>query len=304
MDSLLKQFKVNKTFSKTIISFAIVVIGAGVLHLLLILNSGRMTLAMMSILSVTITLLLLLSSMIVLTVLFKYFNLPIRSLSQSLEQVKKGDYHRKVNTEEVKHYPTEIEDSLVEVSKLLVRAKKEKDRLRQLAYIDPVTGISNRHAFKEHYDEIWDETIVGGEPISILFIDIDDFKELNDLYGHHVGDLFLRKIGQLIKNVAKAFGHIVYRYGGDEFIVIANKADYDKALLFAERVHQEVKKMNGTSVLMSYTLTVSIGIADIIPSEHETDRGAIIRQADRALYEAKHRGGNNVRAKTNESILS
>jgi diguanylate cyclase (GGDEF)-like protein len=120
----------------------------------------------------------------------------------------------------------------------------------------------------------------------VVMIDIDRFKEYNDLFGHPAGDEALRAVARAISCGARRGLDVVTRFGGDEFAVILPETDYDGARIVAENIHGQVR----AETRLLRPLTISLGIASL-HGEHLRAR-ELVGQADRALYQAKHQGGN------------
>jgi len=168
--------------------------------------------------------------------------------------------------------------------------------LRRDNIIDPLLGIYNRR----HFDIQLSEEIKRAKrykfPISMLLLDIDYFKKINDTFGHYIGDLVLKNIGQLLlKNVRET--DIIARYGGEEIAVIAPHTTKFNALLLAERLRQVIEKSiilpaNEHKNRQAITLTVSIGVAAL--GQKIIDQQTLIQKTDQALYQAKQEGRNRV----------
>jgi len=161
--------------------------------------------------------------------------------------------------------------------------------LAQLSITDGLTKLHNHRFFQDHLTRELKRVTRTGEPLAMLLIDIDDFKALNDGYGHATGDAVLARIAQVM-NAGIRESDLLARYGGEEFVVLAS-ADLDGALRLAEKLRMAVME---TPILVDEAMrlihvTVSIGVA-----RYEGDRKAFFRDADRALYEAKAAGKNCV----------
>jgi len=168
------------------------------------------------------------------------------------------------------------------------------DEFYNMANFDAVTGIYNKHAFLKRLDEEFSHARRSGSPLSLLMIDIDFFKKVNDTYGHLAGDFVLthivKKIGETIRNE-----DILARYGGEEFVVILRGIDREGAVQLAERVRSAVE--NGPLQFEGHTIsrTISIGVATFKEANYDMPE-ALIAAADQHLYAAKEGGRNQVRA--------
>ncbi len=177
-----------------------------------------------------------------------------------------------------------------ELEALISQLQSEKGKLEELAYTDPLTGLSNRRLFLEEARRMIEYSRRYGEPLSLLMMDIDNFKNINDEYGHDVGDLTLKKLAEVIKRNIRG-SDIAARFGGEEFVVLLPRTDEKGAELVAERIRRDFKKdpvrVDGREI----TTTVSIGVAEIENGENLEE---LIKKADTALYRAKRTGKDKV----------
>ena len=157
------------------------------------------------------------------------------------------------------------------------------------AHRDPLTGINNRAAF----DEALSREICSFKrhltSFSLLVVDIDHFKKINDTYGHIVGDTVLRSVAQGIRNTVRRSDE-VFRYGGEEFVVLLSNTEIDGAKFIAERIRKEIKKLT-FSVNENIKVTASIGVSSTNTIRDVTDT---LFHADKALYQAKEEGRDKV----------
>lgn len=161
---------------------------------------------------------------------------------------------------------------------------------------DPMIGIYNRRYLDRRLDEEFLRARRYHEPLSALLLDIDNFKHINDTYGHQVGDMVLNQLGALILH-AKRETDIVARYGGDELLILATNTEVSAAEVFAERLRREVElhqlaTMEGSEEQQALRVTVSIGVAGLEPDVSESQW--LVRRADEALCRAKKEGSNRV----------
>jgi diguanylate cyclase (GGDEF)-like protein len=171
----------------------------------------------------------------------------------------------------------------------------EQRLLNELAQRDGLTGLYNRRIFDDYIQRVWRQARRDKVTVEIIFIDIDQFKIYNDLYGHQAGDDSLRKVGQTIARAAKRPFDFSARYGGEEFVLVLYGPPHNYARTLPEQLRQEILslavKHEGSRV--APTLTVSVGVAIADPSSGRSLTGAI-QAADEALYEAKRNGRNRV----------
>ena len=194
---------------------------------------------------------------------------------------------------------SEIEKkSSLEKDKVIKKLMKEIDTLHAQSTIDPLTGLFNVRYFNKIIEKEVERAKRYKYSISIIFIDLDHFKDINDIYGHDCGNLVLHEIGKLLSNASDNIhmlrkSDVAVRYGGEEFIVICPNTKKEQAYIVAERIRKTVEKKRFDYESTIINVTVSVGIA-----EHKgTSKKPIaetIKNADSAMYEAKHLGRNKV----------
>ncbi len=156
------------------------------------------------------------------------------------------------------------------------------------AYRDPLTGLNNRAALDNDLEQELDFANRHGLALSIIILDLDKFKEINDTYGHIAGDDVLKKLAVCIAECIRR-SDIIYRYGGEEFIVLLRNTGAVGARLLAERIRLAVEKLVCKHNSFDIQVTTSLGVATL--REKET-RQSFLQRADKALYLAKERGRN------------
>jgi diguanylate cyclase (GGDEF)-like protein/PAS domain S-box-containing protein len=176
--------------------------------------------------------------------------------------------------------------------------KDLEDKLSALALTDGLTGLSNRRAFDEALVREWKRTLRNGSQISLLMLDLDRFKEFNDLYGHQAGDDCLRAVASAVTGAVRETD-IVARYGGEEIAVILPSTDIEGAAKLAERIRSDVELLrfpHPKSVATHGCLTASIGAATALARQGGTMKmpESLLLAADHALYKAKGAGRNCV----------
>jgi diguanylate cyclase (GGDEF)-like protein len=174
--------------------------------------------------------------------------------------------------------------------------QQQLELLRQihtLATTDALTGVSNRRQLFARGETELPLALRHGRPLSVLMLDIDNFKAVNDMYGHDVGDQVLRSVAELLSANSRR-EDIVARYGGEEFIVILPETEPDAACKhMAERIRSSLEQTVIQTSQGPLQVTASIGIAPVTPSTSSLVE--VIRRADQALYAAKHSGRNCIR---------
>lgn len=170
-----------------------------------------------------------------------------------------------------------------------------ENRLTELCRLDPLTDILNRRAFMEICLKELKSAVKHYLPISLLIIDIDYFKEYNDKKGHLQGDKILRRVAANIKEQLHRSTDLIFRYGGDEFLVLLINTSLEQALNTAEHLRRAVEAMKISYNIdhFSENLTITLGVTTIIPTKNFSVN-ELIAAADEALYRAKKAGRNQV----------
>lgn len=181
-------------------------------------------------------------------------------------------------------------------SQQLRRRLEVEEALRVLAHTDGLTGLNNRRTFEEHAERAWLQMQRSGQPLSMLLIDVDNFKGFNDLYGHSAGDDALVAVARCIDANARRPGDVAARYGGEEFSVLLPDTEDIGAAQIAEQIRAAVQALELRHVASAHhVLTISAGIASTANHRFTTYR-AFVNASDTALYEAKDAGRNRILA--------
>ncbi len=173
---------------------------------------------------------------------------------------------------------------------VLLRLNKQ---LESLSFHDPLTGVANRRMFDQSIEVAWARAQRSGEPMSLVLIDIDHFKQYNDHYGHVMGDECLAAVAAALDGVSSRATDLFARYGGEEFVLMLPKTDRETALALAERCREAVlaKQIPHAASGSSDLVTISAGVSTIVPSENTTP-ASLVDAADKMLYQAKQNGRN------------
>ncbi len=163
--------------------------------------------------------------------------------------------------------------------------------LRRSAELDSLTGALNRRTIDLWLARSFTDSHRSEQPLSVLFVDIDHFKSINDTYGHACGDRCLRHVSETLRRELEA-SDLLGRYGGEEFLLVLPGRNGDTARQLGERIRAAVERSEFDYDGKSIRLTVSIGVAPRLPPEHSP--GAAVERADKALYTAKRSGRNRV----------
>jgi len=167
------------------------------------------------------------------------------------------------------------------------------EQLEQLLIVDEKTGLYNFRQFQKRLREEWERSNRYSVPLSLVFLDLDHFKEVNDTLGHPAGDAILQEFATLVTGGARA-NDVAARYGGEEFAVILPHTDQEMATRVAERIRRAVADFTFMRDETPTKISVSAGVATYPAGEEIDSVDALVRAADRALYDAKDRGRNRV----------
>lgn len=193
--------------------------------------------------------------------------------------------------------PIRLEDLLLRINMVIKNRseKKEHNRkleeLKNLTIVDDLTGLYNSRQFYRHIRQEIERSNRYFRPLSLILMDIDNFKSLNDTYGHLCGDEILAGMGKIIKSAIRK-QDIAFRYAGDEFTIILPETGIEKAIAVAERVRRAVE--NETRVLSvsgHLKVTVSIGVVEYLTDE---EIKTFVHRADSAMYASKKKGRNKI----------
>ncbi|WP_017306591.1 GAF domain-containing protein [Spirulina subsalsa] len=190
----------------------------------------------------------------------------------------------------------EIADHLaiaIEQSCLYHQLEKANQELSQLACLDGLTGVANRRQFDEYFCLQWNRGEQEAIPLSLILVDIDFFKPYNDTYGHQAGDDALRQVAQALTHSVSQNSDLVARYGGEEFALILPNTPLEQAQKIAENIQAQVAALQipHSASLISPWITVSMGLATIIPQPHLSPQ-EFVTSVDCCLYQAKAKGRN------------
>ncbi len=167
--------------------------------------------------------------------------------------------------------------------------------LSLLLTTDWLTQISNRRYFDERFENEWRRAIRGKYPISLIFSDLDFFKEYNDSLGHPAGDECLKKVAGVMKSLVRRPADLAARLGGEEFVIMLPMTSLEDSVHIAEKVREKIENLkiiHADSRVAGY-VTASFGVASATP-KHELNHMTLIKAADEALYKAKNNGRNRV----------
>ncbi len=182
-----------------------------------------------------------------------------------------------------------------ELTRVRLALEMTNQRLKRLVSADSLTGIANRRHFDRSLEREIRRTRRDQQPLSLIFLDLDEFKRFNDTYGHSRGDDVLRQVAQTLDETFRRGGDFVARYGGEEFAVVLPGVDAKRAGLYAERLRRRIWRLAipFTTSTVGDRMTISGGVATIEASMTVTP-DELLRSADSALYRAKCLGRNRM----------
>ncbi len=173
--------------------------------------------------------------------------------------------------------------------------ERENEELGALAMQDGLTGLANRRRFDEALITEFARGMRSEQALSLVMIDIDYFKKYNDTYGHQRGDVCLQAVSNALQAISKRPGDLVARYGGEEIAVLLPSTEEPGAMLVAEQMRMAIRNLALPHIASDKTIvTISVGVATMIPRRNGSVPEHLIRAADRALYTAKEQGRDQV----------
>ena len=175
--------------------------------------------------------------------------------------------------------------------KQISKAHRRADNMEKASLLDPLTEVANRRSYQKHIRHEWDAYTHSKEAFSILMIDIDNFKSINDSFGHWAGDKCLSELARRIKLNLRGTDFIA-RYGGEEFIAVLPKTEKAGAVAVAEKLRSHIEQTRFLYRKDRIPLTISVGVSTV----RETDQSirSILDRVDKGLYQAKDNGRNQV----------
>ena len=190
----------------------------------------------------------------------------------------------------------DAENRLIGITGVMVdvtEAHRLRQELERLATTDPLTGLANRRAFLERAAEEVERASRHDRPMSVVMIDVDHFKAINDRHGHDIGDLVLQRVAEVVGSTLRQSGDLAARFGGEEFVLLLPETPIGGARMLAERIREafEVTRVDTDDGPVNFT--ASFGVDALRPAL-DTGIDAVIKRADDALYRAKAAGRNRV----------
>ncbi|WP_017754120.1 GGDEF domain-containing protein [Calidifontibacillus oryziterrae] len=198
------------------------------------------------------------------------------------------------------HYKTflsnkELREKNRQLNKENYKIKTLNEKLKIISVQDNLTKVLNRNGYEEYLHSEWTQATRTGDPLSVLLLDVDNFKSYNDTYGHQSGDVILKKVAMTIQESVRG-SDIVGRYGGEEFIIILPRTNREMANVTAEKIRSNIENLRIKHPLSKVTpyLTVSIGGTTFFPKATDVSTEQLINDVDQFLFQAKRKGRNQV----------
>ena len=235
--------------------------------------------------------------LLVFTVLYSL--LIAKKFTNSLErQTVMGEKLTEINNnldELVLHRTQALTEANKQVESQNIELAQVNEELQRLSLRDPLTGLWNRRQYNKNVSLEWQRCMDLHKPISLLFIDVDFFKNYNDFYGHTAGDECLIVISKALRSSLIHPSHMAVRHGGEEFLILLSEMALEEALMTAENILNEITQLQipHERSPISDCITVSIGVATVLP-ELELGPEHLLKSADKALYQAKNTGRNKI----------
>jgi len=188
--------------------------------------------------------------------------------------------------EKIKYINMSLKSELEAARNVLEKQKEAIESLKELSLKDPLTGLYTRRYMEKVLERLLYEFNRYKKVFSIIMMDLDNFKQVNDLYGHRIGDAVLKDFTSILQRITR-FSDVCVRYGGDEFIVILPETDIENAKKVAEKIKKKLDSVVFRKGKTEFKCTVSIGVTSV--RENDTIE-SILERVDNALYETKRKG--------------
>lgn len=223
-----------------------------------------------------------------------YFNLKIKTTKSVQEILQEANIRLSLINLDYDQMNKQLVLAKIHLENLTKELEKKNKILDNLANIDGLTGVYNHRYFQNILDQEISRALRHKTSISIILIDIDHFKLVNDTYGHQIGDFILAEFSKIIQENIRQYDTLA-RYGGEEFVVVLPETSCENALVVGEKLRSVIEQTGFHDSREKYHVTASFGLACGTPAtEDNFNKNDLIHQADQALYEAKAKGRNRV----------
>ena len=201
---------------------------------------------------------------------------------------EKNNLENKEVLEKISLLNNELTNKTRQLTKKNKELQKAREKIEKLSKTDKLTGLPNRRHFINYLEKIFSQAQRYSQPLSLVMIDLDKFKNINDTYGHDVGDDVLSTLGNLLNKETRE-EDLAARIGGEEFIIVLTQTHINEAQNYAQRIRKKITQLDIES--MPIKITASLGVATM---KNDSNYESILKRADQALYKAKESGRNKV----------
>ncbi|WP_322905984.1 diguanylate cyclase [Paenibacillus campi] len=220
-------------------------------------------------------------------------------LQQSEMYAAAGDYRRAYEEHKLYHQESEAKRSAEREARARIlqmtfdaeEARRDSEYFKEMALRDPLTGLHNRRFMDPYLDDLLAQSLLSGQPVTAVLIDLDHFKEINDTLSHQVGDTVLVNVAKIMSLTAPSSSALA-RIGGEEFLAVFKDTDAERGMLYAHRLCQAIHAADWSPITGNMPVTASLGVSTTAGGN--LNRMELLAIADRHLYEAKHAGRNRV----------
>lgn len=223
----------------------------------------------------------------------KFFDIKIQHQKSIAEVLQIANAELSVLNLSYEQMNRSLVEKTVQLEMLTIELEKKNKLLERLANVDGLTEAYNHRYFQNFLDREIKRAKRNTYPLSVVMVDIDNFKKFNDTHGHQVGDYILRQFSEVGRGLLREYD-LFARYGGEEFVLVLPETNMDDAEVVAEKFRQAIAEHKFNHERETYHITSSFGVAEMTPSQEEMSKSELIANADAALYEAKKKGRNRV----------
>lgn len=221
----------------------------------------------------------------------EYFGLKIEGTPSIPEILQKANIELGLLNMSYEQINRELVNAKIELERLNGELQEKNSYLEEIANLDGLTEVYNHRYFQETLDRELNRAVRSGRPLSLILIDLDKFKNINDFYGHQAGDFVLKEACSLWGELLRDYD-LLARYGGEEFVVVLPETGVEEALAVTEKLRQATQDHSFDNKGERYLVTASFGISIFDPEDEKATKSQLIEQADEALYSAKRKGRN------------